>query len=157
MTSTSAVFIYSGLFFILIQAVQTEVHWHCRTHSSTTQITAQLVCPGLRSPSWLKTIWIQSHFYVEWNCFFGFKKLDLFTWRWIVAPGAEGDRTFIHSRLRWYKLKNLHQKLTFWKRGDGAITEWGGCRIEMLRNYMDMHTSKDGVIGIIFTIFCTGL
>lgn len=54
------------------------------------------------------------------------------------------------------KLKSLHQTY-IWKKRGGAITAWGGCRIEMQRNYMDMHTSKDGVIGRIFTIFCTGL
>lgn len=56
------------------------------------------------------------------------------------------------------KLKGLHQNQMYtWKKRGGAITAWGGSCIEMQRNDMDMHTSKDGVVGRIFTIFCTGL
>lgn len=56
------------------------------------------------------------------------------------------------------KLKGLHQKPNVnFEEGGGAITAWGGSCIEMQRNDMDMHTSKDGVVGRIFTIFCTDL
>lgn len=33
----------------------------------------------------------------------------------------------------------------------------GGCCMQMQRNNIYMHTSKDVVVGRIFTIFCTGL
>ena len=32
-----------------------------------------------------------------------------------------------------------------------------GCCMQMQRNNIYMHTSKDVVVGRIFTIFCTGL